>query len=268
MSSRYYTSLMIAAWFVVPTHGRVHAFADEVKIIRPPDVKPAADEKKPDLPAAVKIIVDNTNAFRAKEGKSRVEPNAKLTAAAKYFADYMAGSDRYGHTADGKQPADRAEKHGYEYCIVLENIAYRYRASGFTTDDMGTGFFTGWRESPGHRKNMLDPEITETGVAIARSEKTGHYYAVQMFGRPKSKAIEFKITNQARVAVTYQIGEESYTLEPRSIRTHTRCRPADLILEPADKKADSKSKPEVVRPVNGDRLLVTQDKSGYRLRKE
>ncbi len=35
------------------------------------------------------------------------------------------------------------------------------------------------------RKNMLAPEVTETGVAVARSGKTGRYYAVQMFGRPR-----------------------------------------------------------------------------------
>ena len=269
MTSRIVALGITIAWIAAPSICRAQAVhADDVQIIRPPDVKPFANEKKPGLPGAVKIIVDKTNAFREKEGKSRVELNDKLTETAKYFADYMAQTDRYGHTADDKQPAERAVKHGYDYCIVLENIAYRFQASGFTTEEMGTGFFTGWRESPGHRKNMLDADVTETGVAIARSEKTGYYYAVQMFGRPKSQAIEFKITNRAPVAVTYRIGEESFKLEPRYSRTHMRCRPADLMLEPADKEADPKRKSETVRPGKGDKLVITEEKDGLRLKKE
>ena len=44
---------------------------------------------------------------------------------------------------------------------------------------------------------MLDADATETGISVARSEHTGYYYAVQMFGRPKSDAIEFQISNRS-----------------------------------------------------------------------
>ncbi len=269
MTLRIWTMGIVAAWLTAPSACFAQAaHADDVQIIKPPEVKPAADEKKPDLAASVKIVVEKTNAFRQKEGKPPVGLNAKLTETAKYFADYMARTDRYGHTADEKQPAERAARHDYEYCIVLENIAYRYQAAGFTTEEMGTTFFTGWRESPGHRKNMLDADVTDTGVAIARSAKTGHYYAVQMFGRPKSKAIEFKITNRASEAVSYRIGDESFTLEPRYGRAHMRCRPAELILEPAAKEGVAKPKTQSVLPVNGDKFVIIQDKGGYRLKKE
>lgn len=36
----------------------------------------------------------------------------------------MAKTGKYGHAADGRKPAERAAAHGYEYCIVRENIAY------------------------------------------------------------------------------------------------------------------------------------------------
>jgi uncharacterized protein YkwD len=41
----------------------------------------------------------------------------------------------------------------------------------------------GWKRSPGHRRNLLAREATQTGVAVARSDQ-GYYYAVQLFGRP------------------------------------------------------------------------------------
>ena len=53
-----------------------------------------------------------------------------------------------------------------------------------------------------------DPDVTETGVAVARSEKTGYYYGVQMFGRPKSAAVVFKVENRAGVVA---LGRTDYS---------------------------------------------------------
>src|SRR5262249_23915200 len=146
-------------------------------------------------------IIGRTNAFRKEQGREKVRRDAKLTRAAEYFAGYMARTDRYGHSADGQRPAARATKYGYAWCIVLENIAYEYNSRGFTTAELAEGFFEGWKNSPGHRRNMLDPDVTDTGVAVARSDKTGYYYAVQMFGRPKSKAVKFRVANRSGVTV-------------------------------------------------------------------
>src|SRR5262249_19787116 len=129
------------------------------------------------------------------------------------------------------KPADRAKKHGYDYCLVLENIAYEYSSDGFTTDALAGALVKGWQESPGHRKNMLDPDVTETGVAVARRESTGYFYAVQMFGRPKSLAVEFKIANRSDATLEYTIGEDKYTLEPRHTQTHTRCRVEEVTFQ-------------------------------------
>ena len=123
--------------------------ADEVQQLHAPKVTPASDAKKPNISEAVKIVVQQTNDFRKKEGKTPVKINEKLSTTAQYFADYMARTDRYGHKADEQGPADRAKKHGYDYCIILENIAYRYDSRGFSTQELGDGFFTGWKESPG-----------------------------------------------------------------------------------------------------------------------
>ncbi len=225
---------------------------------------PDASGKRPDLARVAGAITDHTNAFRKKENRGPVAADAKLTAAAKYFADYMAKNDEYGHTADGKRPADRAKDHGYAYCIVLENIAYAFDSRGFDAGPLADTFFTGWKESPGHRKNMLDPDVTATGVAVARSEKTGHYYAVQMFGRPKSQAIEFKIENRAGVAVKYAIGERTFELPPRVTRTHTRCRPAEVAFRwPGSDEAGS-----AVKPTNGDAFAVTKDGDTFAVKKQ
>lgn len=242
---------------VAPGARGQHTEHDDVQVIKPPEVKPRPDEKKPDLKKAAEDIVERTNAFRKEQGRSALSVDAKLTRAAAYFAGYMAREDRYGHTADGKRPAERAKEHGYEYCIVLENIAYQYNSRGLSTAEAAEGFFEGWKESPGHRKNMLDADVTDTAVVIARSENTGYYYAVQLFGRPKSKAIEFTISNQSGEAVEYEIGEQKFTLSPRYSRTHTQCRPPEVVI----RKEDGKK----VRPTGGERYEVTDE--GVRVRK-
>jgi uncharacterized protein YkwD len=139
-----------------------------------------------DLSGAERLIVDATNAFRREEGLGPVKSDAALGHAARDFAEFMARTDRYGHTADGRNPGDRATGNGYGYCLVAENIAYQYNSAGFRTAELARGFVEGWKHSPGHRKNMLDPAATDTAVAVARSASSGRYYAVQMFGRPKS----------------------------------------------------------------------------------
>jgi uncharacterized protein YkwD len=230
----------------------------------PPAASRARDSEKPDLAQVAKRIVQLTNEFRKKEGLSHLEGNDKLKETAVYFADFMARTGKYGHTADDQQPADRAKKHGYEYCLISENIAYQYSSAGFATEKLANAFVEGWKESPGHRKNMLDSDVMEIGVSIARSSDTGRYYAVQMFGRPKSKAIEFRFANQSDQTVKYEIEDRSFELQPRMIRTHQQCRPTEVRF----RWPDDKGEPTVVRPSNGERFVVVKENGTFRMKKE
>jgi uncharacterized protein YkwD len=218
----------------------------------------------PELDRVAHQIIDRTNRFRQDQHRPAVTVNEQLSATARDFAGWMAATDLYGHEADGRRPWDRAKAHGYDYCLVAENIAYAWRSAGFTTDELTAEFVQGWEQSPGHRKNMLDPDVTETGVGVARSADTGLYYAVQLFGRPKSLRIEFRIADRAGAAVKYKVGDQAYDLRPRTIMTHEVCRPTDVTLLAADGSAAA-----TVRPANGERYAVTRDENGVlRLAKE
>jgi uncharacterized protein YkwD len=218
---------------------------------------------QPDLPLVAKRIVEQTNEFRREHKLAAVKVDPELEKAAAAFAAFMAKTDKYSHTADGRQPAERAADQGYEYCLIAENIAFQFSTAGFTTAELAEGFVTGWIESPPHKKNMLDADVTETGVAVAQSEQSGKYYAVQMFGRPKSQQIEFSIANQTAVEVRYEIEDEEFALPPRFTRTHQRCRPAalELTTKPA---AEERGKPQVesVHPEDGDRFIVVAGEDG------
>ena len=58
---------------------------------------------------------------------------------------------------------------------------------------MAALLFDGWTTSPPHRRNLLDGELTEVGIATAYSARSDRYYAVQLFGRPRSMATRFDL---------------------------------------------------------------------------
>jgi len=49
-----------------------------------------------------------------------VAVNSKLTETAEYFAKYMAQTNKYGHNADGNQPADRVKKSATNTALWLK----------------------------------------------------------------------------------------------------------------------------------------------------
>src|SRR5262245_37990109 len=111
----------------------------------------------PDLPKTEVAIIEMTNAFRRQERLGAVVPNTELTATARWFAEYLARTNTFAHEADGRQPADRVKAHGYQFCMVAENLSLNFDGRGFTTSGLATKAVEGWKNSPGHRQNMLAP---------------------------------------------------------------------------------------------------------------
>lgn len=223
----------------------------------------------PDLSQAESLIVEETNKLRQEHGISKVETNSQLAQTARYFAAFMARTNEYGHKADGNRPSQRASLFEYEYCIVSENIAKLFDSTGFQTQELGQQFYEGWRDSPGHRKNMLDEFVTETGVAIAFNPDTGWYYGVQMFGRPRSQSQRFQIANRTDRSLNYSLGVEgnvasaakAFDLPPMSSRTHVRCRPASIDWQWTE-EADE------LRAESGTAFVINAEPSGYVITRE
>ncbi len=229
-------SALLAAALAVP--GRAWGQSPsrpETVVITSREAGPYRPEAKADLQQVRKQIVERTNTFRKEHKRASLERNEKLDQAAQAFADYMARTGRYGHSADGNAPQERIAKQGYESCMVAENIATRFQTTGFGTDSLAEGLMQGWIESPGHRENLLRPHVTQTGVGIAVAE-SGVYFAVHLFGRPRSQAVSFEINNRTREAISYQLGENSFELPPNFSRTHTMCLPEQLIVRRGDQQ--------------------------------
>jgi uncharacterized protein YkwD len=219
-----------------------------------------AQAAEPDLAQARRAVVAGANSFRQSNGRAPLATNPKLDAAAAAFAAYMARTERYGHEADGQQPSQRAEAKGYAWCLVAENLAYMMSSRGFGTEELAQRLVQGWIDSPGHRHNLLEPESTETGVAIAHSAGSDRYYAVQMFGRPAAMRVHFALSNRSGQPVRYQLGDKGWSLAPGVTREHEQCETPDLRIS-----LPGRAQAVVVQPADGARLRIEPDAGGLRV---
>ena len=140
----------------------------------------------PSATATAKEVVAILNAARSKAGCGPLKINSKLMAAAKTHATNMAEKDFFGHAnKDGSKFSKRVKKQGYKYRMVAENIAAGQATAKQAALD--------WLGSAGHRKNILNCKLKETGVAVAYqandkpimgNSKPFYYYWVQVFASP------------------------------------------------------------------------------------
>lgn len=110
--------------------------------------------------------------IRSEHGLPPLRSDPMLEKAALQQAAYMAQSGRMDHTTGwGKDFATRMRANGIDGAAA-ENIAY----GGMAPDEL----FTRWMNSPGHRRNMLDPRFSRFGLAYAReaSDARRRYWAL------------------------------------------------------------------------------------------
>jgi len=184
-------------------------------------------------------IVDQINSYRGRSARPAVVVNPELQAAAQGFAEHMARTAVFSHTADGRQPSHRAMQAGYESMMVTENIAYQ-GASG----NLAQQLVNMWIGSPGHHANLMRHDLTETGVGVAQGYN-GQFYACQLFGRPGSHRFQVQVKNSTPESQSYKLGRHEYSVAPNATRTHSLGRKSDLTLAVAEKpEADAVVKPE------------------------
>lgn len=183
----------------------------------------------PDIAKVETAIVELTNAFRADNKLAAVKPEPRLARAARAYAEYLASRNQFSHTADGRQPHQRIEAAGYTYCETAENLALHQDSRGFSSGALALKAVEGWINSPGHRRNLLGTGLTEIGVAVAKApDADPKYIAVQVFGRPRSLAVEFQIANSTDVGIGYTFSGRTHDLKPHVAATHTACAAGEL----------------------------------------
>ena len=152
LTTRFVVGLSVAAGLV----GLVGCASDR----DPPPGEPsfynslASADAKVDAGMAASMI----SGYRSNNGLSSVLVDPELMKLAQAQAQAMAARDKLDHN-------------------VLRDFGSRLRSSGFdakvAAENIGAGYhtlaqaFSGWRDSPPHRKNMLAPGATHIGIATA-----------------------------------------------------------------------------------------------------
>ncbi len=122
-------------------------------------------------------VVDLTNQHRVAAGCAPLTVSPQLTAAAAAHSQDMATNNFFSHTgSDGSTPWQRIRRTGYSYSTAAENIAAGYRTAEQVVQ--------GWYNSDGHRRNMLNCNLREIGVAYADGGSYGRYWT-QVFATPR-----------------------------------------------------------------------------------
>lgn len=144
----------------------------------------------PSLTSSVSISKENpnqmkTNIFtlvnneRAKAGLKPLVESQVLDTSTTNKANDMFAKNYWAHVSpEGNTPWVLFGNVGYSYNFAGENLAKDYFSGGETV--------TGWMNSPGHKENILNPNYTETGIAVVDGTLSGAStrLIVQHFGKP------------------------------------------------------------------------------------
>ena len=119
-------------------------------------------------------LLDDANRERASQGLQPLHWDATLALAAREHARLMAVENVLSHRLPGEPPLEqRGAQVGARFSMIAENVAV-----GLDPESIHEG----WMHSPGHRKNILNAELSAVGIATMRG--SGGLFAVQDFSRP------------------------------------------------------------------------------------
>ena len=114
-------------------------------------------------------VLNKVNELRSSMGLQPVTRYQELDAVAQDWSEQQAAANNMSHRPDFTSVYPKGWTTG------SENVAWR--TSG---GDTGALIFEQWRNSPGHYKNMTDPNVNSIGIGFAPTSD-GKWYATQNF---------------------------------------------------------------------------------------
>ena len=117
-------------------------------------------------------VIELVNAERARVGCRPLRSDSRLTRSAQRHSEHMARTDTLTHEDPRGDLLERTRAAGYGASAAAENVAAGY--------DSPEAAVAGWLASPGHRRNMLDCGLQDTGVGVIYGFD-GRLYWTQQF---------------------------------------------------------------------------------------
>ena len=122
---------------------------------------------------AAEQLLAHANQARAQAGAGPLAWDPALAAAARKHCERMVAEGSISHQYSGElDVSERASLAGAHFGLIEENIAV-----GPNPGEIHEG----WMHSPGHRRNLLNPDVDHVGIAVIN--KGGDLYAVADYER-------------------------------------------------------------------------------------
>ena len=149
---------------------------------------PATDARGNNLQSEAEQLFALANEARAQAGVGRLQWDPALAAAAFEHCQRMAAEGPIAHRYGGEPDVGgRAAQAGAHFSLIEENVA---------VGPSPAAIHQGWMQSPGHRENLLSPDVDRVGVAVVAAR--GVLYAVADYSRAVEKLSVQQV--EARVA--------------------------------------------------------------------
>ncbi len=163
------------------------------------------------IPADARLerdLLDLTNGERRRAGRSTLLPDEALALAARHHAREMRDLNFFSHsspTPDNATLGKRVARAGSAALSVGENLAL------VGAQETAQRSVQGWMESPGHRRNLLEPSFTHVGFGAAR-DVSGRVFVAQVLAAQPVEVQRAQVTS--RLSESYRV-EVALTL-PRA----------------------------------------------------
>ncbi|EEG77460.1 cell wall-binding repeat-containing protein [Dethiobacter alkaliphilus] len=140
-----------------------------------------ASALNPPLPERIQRVFDLTNLEREKHGLAPLQYHAELSEVAEIKSKDMYDNQYFDHNSPiYGSPFDMMSHYGISYTRAAENLA-----AGFLSPQT---LVNAWMNSPGHRANILNPNLTHIGIGYyynANDPSNLRHYWTQMFIAPQ-----------------------------------------------------------------------------------
>lgn len=127
---------------------------------------------KGDIKSVEQEVIRLTNKERAKQGLPALKSDWQLSRVARYKSRDMRDQGYFAHNSPTYgSPFEMMKSFNISYRKAAENIAAGQRTPQEVVQ--------AWMDSPGHRKNILDKDLTYIGVGYAEGGSYGNYWTQQ-----------------------------------------------------------------------------------------
>jgi len=133
---------------------------------------------EPEICAIEKEVLALTNQLRAQQGRTPLVLSPELSWSAREWSVQMGKSGFISHIGfPNSRLRDYQAEFGKSARMSAENVAMNHT----NETSAANSFFNMWKNSPGHRRNMLGNSRT-IGIGLAKNSRGG-WYATQIFGQ-------------------------------------------------------------------------------------